>query len=264
MGFSYSKVNVFAECPFKYKLRYLDNLKVRPDISPTNALYQGTACHTAIETRSIDEGLSSYKSNYKELSREHEIEIMKLKKAMEIAIAQAPIGEYEYKISCDDGFIGYIDILSKVNEDTYDIYDIKFSNNASGYKKSGQVHVYKYYFEKLTGKKIRNISYIMIPKFKDTFDSDIPLEDIEKRIADYYKDKSINIVPVDYDSTLVSYFLGNKVLMQKSKIFEKKYNVMCKFCDYQKYCRSNGKDKSEILIEEEESKEPEYVPVELF
>ncbi len=104
----------------------------------------------------------------------------------------------------------------------------------------------------------------MVPKCKDSYEDAEPLDNIKNMIKDFYKDKSVNIVQVDYEPTLVSYFLGNKVLMSKSKVFEKKYNVMCKFCEYQIYCRTNGKDMSEIVVEDKKEEEPEMAPVELF
>ena len=64
MRFSYSRVGCFANCPYQYKLRYIDKLQTIPDQAPDNALYLGTAIHEAFETGSVDAAIKSYRSNY--------------------------------------------------------------------------------------------------------------------------------------------------------------------------------------------------------
>ena len=53
MNFSYSKVGCYNECPYHYKLSYIDKLKSKFDEKPTNALCLGTAVHEGIEKRSV-------------------------------------------------------------------------------------------------------------------------------------------------------------------------------------------------------------------
>ena len=45
----------------------------------------------------------------------------------------------------------------------------------------------------------------------------------------------------------------------RDKNYTKIYSTMCKFCEYQKYCSTNGADRSELV-----EKEPEFKEVELF
>ena len=255
MSFSYSRVGCYNDCPYMYRLRYIDKLKVKPDESPTNALYFGTATHAGIENRSVDAAIESYKSNYKEITEAHEIEILKLKTILPKAFEQIPEGEYEHCLRDPDGFIGYIDCLVPVEEGVYDLLDFKTSNNINGYKNSGQVHVYKYYYEKLTGNKIRDLYYVFIPKFKDSLTEGMSLEDEDKlkeRIINTLSQKDIHFEKIEYNRQQVNWFFARKALMEKAKEFPKKYTTKCKWCDYQLYCRTNGKDRSEL---EEEIKE---------
>ena len=231
---------------------FFDKLKEKPDTSPTNALYEGTSIHEAIEKRSKEHGLNTYKSNYNELSQEHDIEMYKLEKAMDKAINSIPHGEYEYKILTDD-FIGYIDMLVKVEEGVYDLMDFKYSN--SDYKDSGQVHVYAYYYEKTTGNKIRNIYYVMIPKCPEKYQDGCNIEDLKAKIDKYYDTHDIRYDKVEFDRKKVNYFFARKTLMEKEKLFEKRYSFKCGWCAFQKYCSTNGKDKSELLGEDNMPKE---------
>lgn len=236
MSYSYSKVKTFKECPYKYYLKYMKNIKAKPSLDPSSPLFLGTACHTGIETRSIEKAIEDYRSNYNYINPLHEAEMIKLRKVLEKAIKQIPEGEYEYKLSDEDGFVGFIDCLVPVSDGVYDILDFKYSNNQSKYKKSGQVHIYKYYFEKLTGKKIRNIYYVFIPKLR-TPDDEVP---------------DITMLPVRYNPQQIEMFKISKEEMDKATAFEKCPNQYCKSCDYFRYCGSNGEDCTGLIMEPEE------------
>ena len=164
--FSYSKVACFRDCPFKYRLQYIEKLEPKDSIDPADALVEGSAVHLGIEKNNIDDGINYYKDYFKdiELSERHLFEIEKLKIAIQKGLEQIPRGEYEYKLVDTDGFIGYIDILVKVEDGIYDLYDMKYSNNVSNYKNSEQIMLYKYYFERLTENKVKSLYYVFIPK----------------------------------------------------------------------------------------------------
>lgn len=248
---SHSKIDTYWTCPYLYKLRYLDKLKTKPDTSPSNALYMGTALHEAIEKRDKKCGLDSYKKNYSNIELAHEIEMYKLERAMDKAIKEIPEGIYEYKLITDD-FIGFIDMLVPVEEGVYDLMDFKFSN--SSYKESGQVHLYTYYYQKLTGNKIRNIYYVMIPKCTEKYEEGLDVEELQNKIDKFYDSNEIKFEQVEYDQKKVNYFFARKALLEKEKLFEKRYSFKCSWCEYKKYCSSKGKDKSELVEEIEEIK----------
>lgn len=243
---SYSKIDTYWTCPFLYKLRYIDKLKAKPDENPASALYEGTSLHEAVERRSVDAGIDSYKSNYKEINKEHEFEMYKLRKAMSKAIDQIPEGEcYEYKI-LDGDFIGFIDMLIKVDEGVYDLVDFKYSNSVNNYKSSGQVHLYAYYYEKTTGNKIRNMYYAMIPKCPEKFNED-ELDLLKEKVDRFYNTHDVILEKVEFDRQKVNNFFARKAIMEKDKLFEKRYSFKCNWCEFQKYCSSKGNDRSELL-----------------
>lgn len=257
MSYSYSRVSTHNECPYKYKLLYIDKLEPKPDLRPNNPLFIGTAGHTGIETRDVEKAVESYKSNYNELTIDNEIEIYKLRKMVEKANEQIPEGEYEYKIAYSDGFIGYIDELVKVDEGVYDLYDFKFSQSANKYKSSPQVHIYKYFYEKLTGNTIRDMYFAVVPKVPEVLNEDMNQEKLIQLIDETYKKKGVQFIKIEYDPMQIKYFFAKKSLMDKSDklgIYEKRYSTMCRWCPLQKYCQTNGTDKSELVEKENELK----------
>ena len=78
MKFSYSRVGCFANCPYQYKLRYLDKLRTIPEQNFDNALYLGTALHAALESGNVEDAIISYRSNYNVLTDSHIHEEIKL------------------------------------------------------------------------------------------------------------------------------------------------------------------------------------------
>lgn len=247
---SYSSIETYWSCPYHYKLRYIDKLKTKPDTSPSCALYEGTAIHEAIEKRSIVEGMNTYRSNYKEINDEHYFEMYKLEKAMKKGIDQVPEGEYEYKL-VNDTFIGFIDMLVKVEDGVYDLYDFKYSQNVDGYKKSGQVHIYAYYYEYLTKNKIRNIYYVFIPKCPIKYDENDDINILKQKVDEFYNKNDVRFEQIEFDRQHISYFFARQKMLEKETAFEKRYSFKCNWCEYQNYCKTNGADKSELEIEDD-------------
>ena len=249
MKVSYSKLSTFNQCPFLYKLIYLEHLEPKDDLRPDNPLFVGTAIHEGIEHRSIDAAIESYKAHYEEMTPMNELEILKMKTILPKAFEQIPnCDTYEYKLDVEDEYVGYIDGLVKNEDGTYDILDFKCSNNVAGYKKSPQVHIYKYYFERLTGNKVRDLYYVFVPKstIKLLEDWNPDDEDTKNRILEDLATKDIHFEKVEYDRQQVNYFFARKTLLEKAKVFEKRYSTSCKWCQFAKFCRTNGADRSEL------------------
>ena len=244
MKVSYSLINTWNTCPFLYKLKYIDRLEPKDDLRPDNPLFVGTACHEGIEHRDVEKAIESYKSHFEEITPAHEVEIEKLKTILPKAIEQIPECEYyEYKLDIPDEFVGYIDGLVKVDEGLYDILDFKTSNNVGSYKNSPQVHIYKYFFERTTENKIRDLYYVFIPK--STIKLNENLSNVQE-ITEDLKTKDIHFEKVEYDKQQINYFFARKSLLEKSTNFQKRYSQKCSWCPFKNFCKSNGADRSEL------------------
>ncbi|MEA5004561.1 MAG: PD-(D/E)XK nuclease family protein, partial [Christensenella sp.] len=169
MQFSHSRVDLFTQCKYRYKLRYIDKLKTLPDDNPSNALFLGTALHTGLE-KGVDAAIAEYYGNYPIITDAHINEAIKLAEMIPRTKALLPPGGvFEQSIMTSD-FIGYMDYLVQVDEvkvrrrmvPVYDLYDFKYSNSDDRYKESGQLTEYKHFYESQTGRKIRNLYYVMV------------------------------------------------------------------------------------------------------
>ena len=143
MQFSYSRVGTFEKCKYQFKLHYLEGLETIFNCDPTNALINGLALHKGMETdveTAIDEFLNSYPVVTDELINES----IKIRHWIPIVKSMIPEGIHELKVETKD-FLGFIDLLVKNEDGTYDLYDYKYSNNIDNYMESGQLHIYTDY-----------------------------------------------------------------------------------------------------------------------
>lgn len=235
--YSYSQVSCFENCPYQWKLRYQDKLKVIDSQEPDNALYVGSALHKGIETN-VAAAIYEYLGHYYLINDLHINEILKLETLIPKAKELIPQGDYEVKIE-DDNFVGYIDLLVKVGDNEYDIWDFKYSNNVDRYMKSAQLHVYKDKFEKITGGKVRNLYFLFIPKTAIRQKKTEDLYAFRERLKATLDELTPQLVKVEYDEKKVKEFYKTIEKIETFKDYPKNESALCRFCDYEKYCKNN-------------------------
>ena len=245
MQVSHSRVECFEGCSFRYKMRYIDEIRTIKADEPDNALFLGTALHTGLE-KGVNEAINEYFMQYPVITDAHINEAMKLEVLIPKAKAMIPKGEFEVELS-DDDFKGFIDLLAPVTAfhdeevpDVYDIYDFKYSNNVSHYKDSVQVHLYKYFFEKLNpGKKIRNMFYLCVPKIGIRQKKTEDLNDFRKRIQAELTKAEPKLIPVEYDQGKVLDWVFKVKHTIEAEDFPKNQSWLCRYCEYKDYCERN-------------------------
>lgn len=251
MKFSYSRVGCFATCPYQYKLRYIDELKTIPDQSPDNALYLGTAIHLAFETGDVEKAIKSYRSNYNIITDAHINEEIKLRYLIPKVLDLLPEAECEVEIKTDD-FIGFIDRLVYLFTDEqgiahYEIWDYKYSNNIDYYLKSGQLHIYKYYFELTHPNTIIDaLRYVFIPKIqirqKHKAQPPETIVEFRKRLQEHLEASEIKVIEVDFSKDSITNFHECCQYLKTVDEFPKNPTRLCSWCQFQKYCESDGKE----------------------
>lgn len=260
MQLSYSRVDCFNQCPFKYKLRYKRKLKTLPKGDSADPLILGHALHTGIE-KDVQAAIDEYYNSYPIIDDRHIEEAMKLEYWLPKIKDLLPEGYHEIKIE-DEDFLGFIDLLVPVElpfdyeYELYDLYDFKYSNNKDNYMDSGQLHLYKYYFEKqFPNMRIRNMNFMMVPKcnlrikYKNKTNSrDETLREFRKRIIDDLNNKKIEFVPIEYNSSKVIDFLTNGKHAIECDDYIKKPTRLCDWCEYQRYCESEGRDDLDMVL----------------
>lgn len=229
-------------------MRYLDELTTLPTDNADNALYLGTALHTGLE-KGIDAAIKQYYANYTVITDEVINEAIKLEEMIKKAKKICPDGQHEVLIE-DDDFKGFIDLLVPVRgfrdaevPNVYDIYDFKYSNNVENYLKSDQLHLYKYYFEKLNpDKKIRNLYFLFVPKVKVRKKRENEsLMMYRKEINEALREAEPFIREVEYDHEKVIEFLIDTKHTVEATEFTKNYSWLCNWCEFKDYCKE-GKD----------------------
>lgn len=248
MQVSHSRVECFENCPFKYRLRYIEGLDTVKADNPDNALFLGTALHTGLE-KNVDAAIQEYFMQYPVITDAHVNEAIKLEILIPKAAAMIPKGFNEVEIS-DSDFKGFIDLLAPVLSSTrlggeyqelpgvYDIYDFKYSNNTSHYKDSVQVHLYKYFYEKLNpGKKIRKMFYLCVPKVNIKQKKDESLSEFRQRIQDECRNAEPKLMEVEYDPSKVTNWLFSVKRMTEAREYPQKTGWLCRYCEYNDYCQ---------------------------
>lgn len=248
MQVSHSRIECFHGCPFRYDMRYNKGIETIPNDNADNALFLGTAMHTGLE-KGVEAAIKEYFMQYPVITDEHVNEQMKLEVMIPKAKKMIPNGEFEVEIS-DDDFKGFIDLLAPVTSDTklggeyqelpdvYDLYDFKYSNNVSHYKDSVQVHLYKYFFEKLNpGKKIRNLYYLCVPKVNIKQKKTETLNQFRQRIQEELTKAEPQLVQVEYDQSKVIEWMFSVKRTIEAVDFPKNQSWLCRYCDYNDYCQ---------------------------
>lgn len=243
---SHSRIELFNDCPYKFKLKYIDELETIKDQQANNPLFLGDGIHKGIE-KGLDEGIKAYFDNYYVIEDKHIEEIMKYEVLIPKVKYLLPDGQFEYEIdkSVDINimdktytfkFKGYVDFMT-YNDNFVDIYDFKYSNNIDKYMESAQLHLYKYFLEK-QGFKVNKMYFIFIPKsFAKKRDKETIYE-FRKRMIEELDIKEIQIIEVKYDyQKIINYFID--VLKMNSTKKYKKIGDYCDWCEYKSYCKES-------------------------
>ena len=266
MQLSHSRVSTFVQCPYKFKLKYIEGFETFPPDDPASPLVIGHALHTGIE-KGVEAAIDEYYNAFPIITDKHIDEAIKLEYWIPKVKDILPVdGLHEVKIE-DEDFLGFIDYLvpaygeghlegdNYVNDlDYFDLYDFKYSNNVKNYMDSEQLHLYKYYFEKLNPtKKIRKMYFMFIPKsslrikYKNkTNKRDEKLDEFRKRTIADLDNKKIEIVDIDYDPNKVIDFITNGKHAVECDDYIKQPSRLCDWCEYQKFCEK-GDDLEMVL-----------------
>lgn len=235
-------------------MRYLQGLTTIPATEPDNPLILGQTVHTGIE-KSLEEAIREYCFSFPIITDEHINEIIKFETVIPLARAAIPPGgKFEVEIK-DDDFHGFIDYLVPMgymskealhnpygeDVDVFDLYDFKYSNNVSGYKKSGQLHEYKYFFERNNpGKKIRNMYFVFIPKVTIRQKKTETLLEFRERLKEALSGAEVKTVQIGFNPERVIEFLFGIKAVNEETEFPQEKSYLCRYCEFQEYCEKGN------------------------
>ena len=205
-AFSASSINRYLACPRQYFYNDILNLEAK-DGNP-NYLSYGTAIHKACENAikytkenkshpQKEDFIQWFKDELSTLPMENFQQRLLFEERGEMAldkyyaqIVNTPINslfDAEYKLFDelnDIKFVGYIDRLDKNEDGTFTIYDYKTGNKKLGIAPDGehedyynQMCLYKYFFEKQTGKKVSVTKFIYPEDFENSTELNLTEEE---------------------------------------------------------------------------------------
>ena len=240
---SYSRVGTFTQCPRKFELNYIDGLEVPFDCDAANPLAIGTMLHECIEV-GVDEAIANYKAAYPVMTDRMADETMKIRvlgqRARELAWGMLGDGDdpvFEVKVEDDSGFVGFIDMLIPRGEGLWTMLDFKYSNNVDRYLESGQLSVYKYFYEKThPGEAIRDMAFLIVPKTMIRQKKAEDLYQFRGRLAATLEGMRPALYPVEYDPRKVADFAVGTCTMANATEFPKHESRLCDWCDYKDFC----------------------------
>ena len=259
---SYSKVGTFTQCPHKFKLNYVDGLEAPFNCDAANPLVIGTMLHECIEI-GVDEAIANYKAAYPVMTDSMENELMKIRvlgsRARELAWGMSdddtdPV--FEVKVGDDSGFVGFIDMLIPRGKGLWTMLDFKYSNNVDRYLESGQLSVYKYFYEKThPGEIIQDMAFLIVPKTMIRQKKTEDLYRFRERLAATLEDMRPTLYRVQYDPQKVADFAVGTCTMANATEFPKHESRLCDWCDYRDFCLGGN----DMLILPKNERRPEAV-----
>lgn len=245
-SFSPSSINTYLKCPRQYFYHYILDLKSK-DGTPDTVSY-GKAVHSACEFAvnyaierneypTKEEFINSFKKGLDEQPmssyKQREIYLERGEKALEeyyVQLCNTPVKNLyatEKKVLLDiDGikFKGIIDRIDKNDDGTFTIYDYK-TGTAKNEKiicpegehedYYNQIGLYKYYFEKESGSKVKETVFIFPEEFTNNF--------------------LLNLTEEDCDG-IVSKFKNAISDIKSYKFAPSKDENVCKWCQFKDFC----------------------------
>ena len=236
----YSAVSTFENCPYQYKLRYIDKVEMLDEYEPADALKIGTALHRGIEV-GTSTAIHEYYNSYPVISDQHINEAIKLETMIPKVKEVIPEGQHEVFFEYG-AFKGTIDLLVDNKDGTYSIYDFKYSNNIDRYLESPQLHIYKYFAEKALGIKIRRLYFVFVQKVQIRQKKTETLEQFRLRLKNTLQDATVQVKEVSYDVNKVMDFMQSQVNILTCTDYIKTPSRLCDWCEYKEYC-----EKQEVL-----------------
>lgn len=240
--FHFSTAQCFDQCPARFDFRYRQEIETLPPDNADNPLLLGTAIHRGMEV-GMEQAIKEYKNSYPVINDLHINEIIKLEYWIPRMKEILPEGLHEVNFK-NEVYEGTADLLVpctkhdlELPHGQFDLYDFKYSNNVDHYMESEQLHVYKYYLERIKGIKIRRMFFVFVPKVQIKQKKTEELQEFRFRILQELKKKEIEIKEVIYDPEKVIKFQDTCMKIGLTSEYKKEVNYLCNWCEYKDYCQ---------------------------
>ena len=234
---SYSSINTHHTCPRKYKYRYVDEIKYIYTPAADAPDLIGKVFHLGME-KDIAHAEKYYFDMFPVVSDQQITEWMKINRYLERGhkyLRHLDVKHREFDIDIDD-FRGIIDLVTDNHDGTVDIWDYKYCSEKSvdAYAKNEQLHLYKYFYEKVTGERVGNIRLLIFPKVFSKQRSDESVIQFRNRVMSELDDKKILKVSICYSEMMLKSFAMKVETRNNDKLLNSAKGDHCEWCEYKK------------------------------
>ena len=254
---SYSRAETYSKCPYQYYLRYREGLKTYPKYDPQDPLIVGNAFHMAIET-SPEEAVEWYKSQYPIITDLHVEECMKLlriaglAKAVVYGLSAGVTPIFEYGVYDEEyDWVGYMDCLIPRGNGVYTLLDFKYAASVERYITSPQLAIYRHMLKR-RGYTVADAYFVVAPKIcirrkKEETDEQFRMRLNEE--LDAYSMNDIHLIRPTIDGAkAVREYIKLMKEIRSAGIFPMNKTRLCNWCEFQRYCESEGNDLTDIEL----------------
>ena len=244
-NFHFSTAECFENCPARFQFRYINEFNTLPTDDPANPLILGTAIHRGME-KDLETAIHEYMQSYPIITDAHINEVIKMEHWIPRMKELLPDGLHEvnFKNGVYEGTMDLLVPCTKHDADLphgqFDLYDFKYSNNIEHYMESKQLHVYKHMFERITGKRIRKMFFVFVPKVQIKQKKTESLEQFRSRLQEELNERDIEIKEVIFDPSKVSDFYETCMNISLTQNFTKNVSYLCDWCEYKEYCQKGN------------------------
>ncbi|EKZ1077068.1 AAA family ATPase [Listeria monocytogenes] len=233
MQFSYSRVSLFKDCPYHFKLRYIDKLTEIPKLDANNPLIIGNAMHKGIETNK-ETMLEEYYSSFPVITNDQVHEAMKLEILLEKVKEYFDDEEdveyiHEYKIDVPE-LKGFVDLIVRYPDGKCYVIDFKYSNYIKNYVDSGQLHIYQHFLEK-AGFNVQGIGYLFIPKTSIKQKKSEDLHQFRTRLIKEVNSSKVTFLEIPFNQNKVDEFFADCKRINNATKYPKNVSGNCFGCN---------------------------------
>ena len=238
--FTQNSIKTFVDCPFKFKKKYIDNIKWETANAINDKADFGNNFHKIAERYFIGITIDEEElKNYGELYDAY----INLKEAFPLISSNTYMPEYTIRFIDDDIRLeSNIDLVIIKPDNKIEIWDWKTnsdSKKAEKYKNSIQTQVYLYSIKRIA---------------KDILNLDVNYEDIN--MIYFSPENKMELIRINYNEELNNLYEKNiSQLIQKiynydyQKFNRNDYQKNCKFCEFNLFCDNKKADDTEFAID---------------
>ena len=233
MRVSYSRISTWAQCPRRFRYRYIDGLEADRDTDPSSPLLTGTMLHRAVET-DVETAIREYYESVPVASDSSEEEIMRIVSLAPKVSEALPYGQSEVRVSMDVPVpcVGFIDRLG----DDGSIWDLKYSNHPERYT-GEQLQLYGYMLEQMTGKPPSSLHYLIAPRISIRLKQRETVPEFRERLRSMLSESRLRVIDVDYDRDKAREVIETATEMLADTQYPKHESKLCEWCEYKLLCQ---------------------------